>query len=119
MKHLPKLQDRNGVTRKCSLYVAIDRASRFVHLAVKDDEMAASAIAFLEEALAALPFRVTKVLTDRGSCFTAEGFETACRQHGVEHCTTRPDTPRYLRHGRAFQRAGAARGAGHHALQPS
>ncbi|ACL62827.1 IS481 family transposase [Methylobacterium nodulans] len=91
---LPKLQDRDGVTRKRSLYVAIDRASRFVHLAVKDDEMAASAIAFLEEALAALPFRVTQVLTDRGSCFTADEFETACRRHGVEHRTTRPYTPR-------------------------
>src|SRR3712207_8776405 len=55
-------QDRDGVTRKRYLYVAIDRASRFVHLAVKDDETAASAVAFLEEALAALPFRVTHVL---------------------------------------------------------
>jgi hypothetical protein len=32
------------------------------------------------EALAAFPFRVTRVLTDRGSCFTAEGFEKACRE---------------------------------------
>jgi transposase InsO family protein len=34
------------------------------------------------------------VLTDRGSCFTAEGFETACRRLGVEHRKTQPDTPR-------------------------
>jgi transposase InsO family protein len=94
VKHLPKLQDRDGVTRKRYLYVAIDRASRFVHLAVKDAETAVSAVAFLEEALAALPFRVTHVLTDRGSCFTADGFEKVCRQHGVEHRTTRPYTPR-------------------------
>jgi transposase InsO family protein len=94
VKHLPKLQDRDGVTRKRYLYVAIDRASRYVHLAVKDDETAASAVAFLEEALAALPFRVTHVLTDRGSCFTADGFEKVCRQHGVAHRTTRPYTPR-------------------------
>jgi len=93
VKHLPKLQDRDGVTRKRYLYVAIDRASRFVHLAVKDDETAASAVAFLEEALAALPFRVTHVLTDRGSCFTADGFEKVCRQRGVEHRTTRPYQP--------------------------
>jgi transposase len=46
VKHLPKLQDRDGVTRKRYLYVAIDRASRSVHLAVKDDETAASAVAF-------------------------------------------------------------------------
>ena len=41
VKHLPKLQDRDGVTRKRYLYVAIDRASRYVHLAVKDNETSA------------------------------------------------------------------------------
>jgi transposase InsO family protein len=94
VKHLPKLRDREGVTRKRYLYVAIDRASRFVHLAVKDDETTASAVAFLGEALAALPFQVTHVLTDRGSCFTADAFEHACRRHGVTHRKTRPYTPR-------------------------
>ena len=34
------------------------------------------------------------VLTDRGSCFTAAGFERACRKLGVEHRKTRPYTPR-------------------------
>ena len=34
------------------------------------------------------------MLTDRGSCFTAEGFEEACRELGVEHRKTRPYTPR-------------------------
>nr|WP_244424691.1 DDE-type integrase/transposase/recombinase [Methylobacterium nodulans] len=101
-------QDRDRVTRKRNLYVAIDRGSRFVHLAVTDDETTASAVAFLEEALTALPFRVTQVLTDRSSGFTAEGFENACWLHGVEHRTTRP----HDRHGRALQRPGAARGAG-------
>ena len=54
----------------------------------------AGARAFLEEALAAFPFRVTHVLTDRGSCFTAEGFERRCRELGVEHRKTKPSTPR-------------------------
>ena len=94
MKHLPKLRTRDGEFRKRFLFVAIDRRSRSVHLAVKDDETEASARAFLEEALAAFPFRVTRVLTDRGSCFTAEGFEKACRKLGVEHRKTRPYTPR-------------------------
>ena len=94
VKHLPKLRDRDGVTRKRYLYVAIDRASRSVHLAVKDNETTASAVAFLEEARAALPFRVTHVLTDRGSCFTADAFEHACEQHGVQHRKTKPYTPR-------------------------
>ncbi|HEX8373896.1 MAG TPA: IS481 family transposase, partial [Geminicoccaceae bacterium] len=94
VKHLPKLRTGDGELRKRYLFVAIDRRSRSVHLAVRDDETEASARAFLEEALAAFPFRVTRLLTDRGSCFTAEGFEKACRKLGVEHRKTRPYTPR-------------------------
>jgi transposase InsO family protein len=94
VKHLPKLRDRDGVTRKRYLYVAIDRASRFVHLAVKNDETTASAVAFLKEAIKAFPFPVTHVLTDRGSCFVADAFEAACRKLKVEHRATRPYTPR-------------------------
>jgi transposase InsO family protein len=94
VKHLPKLRARDGELRKRFLFVAIDRRSRSVHLAVKDDETEASAKAFLEEALAAFPFRVTRILTDRGSCLTAEGLEKACRELGVEHRKTRPYTPR-------------------------
>ncbi len=94
MKHLPKLRTQDGESRKRYLYVAIDRASRFVHLAVKDDETERSAVAFLKEALTAFPFQVTHVLTDRGSCFTAAGFEAVCRKLGVTHRKTRPYTPR-------------------------
>jgi len=94
VKHLPKLRTADGELRKRFLFVAIDRRSRSVHLAVRDEETEAVARAFLEEALAAFPFRVTRVLTDRGSCFTAEGFEKRCRELGVEHRKTRPHTPR-------------------------
>src|SRR5215203_6958096 len=94
VKHLPKLRTADGEWRKRFLFVAIDRRSRSVHLAVRDEETEASATAFLREALAAFPFRVTRVLTDRGSCFTAEGFEKACRELGVEHRKARPYTPR-------------------------
>src|SRR5215213_73930 len=94
VKHLPKLRTADGAWRKRCLFVAVDRRSRFVHLAVKDDEAEASAVAFLKEALAAFPFRVTRALTDRGSCFTAEGFEEACRRLRIEHRKTRPYTPR-------------------------
>src|SRR3982751_6555775 len=53
IKHLPKLRAQDGQSRKRYLYVAIDRASRFVHLAVKDDETERSAVAFLKEAVQA------------------------------------------------------------------
>jgi transposase InsO family protein len=94
VKHLPELRTADGECRERFLFVAIDRRSRSVHLAVKDDETEASAKAFLEEALAAFPFRVTHLLTDRGSCFTAEGFEGRCRELGIEHRKTKPYTPR-------------------------
>jgi hypothetical protein len=93
VKHLPKLRTTNGESRKRFLFVAIDRCSRSVHLAVKDDETQESAVAFLKEAVAAFPFQLTHVLTDRGSCFTANGFEAACRSLGAEHRKTRPYTP--------------------------
>src|SRR4051812_35381841 len=94
VRHLPKLRTTDGEYRKRYLFVAIDRRSPSVPLAVRDEETGAAAKAFLEEALAAFPFRVTRVLTDRGSCFTAEGFEKRCRELGVEHRKTRPYTPR-------------------------
>src|SRR5215210_4857790 len=49
IKHLPKLQTANGERRKRYLYVAI---------------------ACLRGAAAAFPFRLTRVLTDNGSCST-------------------------------------------------
>jgi len=92
IKHLPKLQTANGEPRKRSLYVAIDRRSRSVHLAVKDNETERSAIAFLHEAAAAFPFRMTHVLTDNGSCFIP-AFAKACAALGAEYRHTRPRTP--------------------------
>lgn len=93
VKHLPKLRTENGGTRKRFLHVAIGRCSRYVHLAVKDEECEAAATAFLREVVESFPFRITHVLTDRGSCFTADGFERACRELGVEYRKTRPYTP--------------------------
>jgi len=92
IKHLPKLRTADGERRKRHLYVAIDRRSRSVHLAVKDDESEKSAIAFLREAAAAFPFRLTHVLTDNGSCFTPR-FARACAELGAEYRHTRPRSP--------------------------
>jgi transposase InsO family protein len=93
VKHLPKLRTADGEVRKRYLYVAIDRCSRFVHLAVYDAENAANAVAFLTEARKAFPFRITHVLTDRGSCFTADAFELACAKLKVTRRMTKPYTP--------------------------
>src|SRR4028118_2415502 len=55
IKHLPKLQTANGERRKRYLFVAIDRRSRSVHLAVKDDETGRGATAVLRHAARAPP----------------------------------------------------------------
>src|SRR5919107_298521 len=92
VKHLPKLQTADGERRKRYLFVAIDRRSRSVHLAVKDDETEKSAIAFLREAVAAFPFRLTHVLTDNGGCFTPR-FARVRAELGAEYRHTRPRSP--------------------------
>jgi hypothetical protein len=83
-----------GLNRRCKrfLYVAIDRRSRSVHLAVKDNETEASAIAFLHEAASAFPFRMTHVLTDNGSCFTP-AFARVCTELGAQYRHTKPRSP--------------------------
>ena len=55
-KQLPKLRTADGQVRRRYLFVAIDRCSRSVHLAVKDDLTQKSGIAFLHEAIAACRF---------------------------------------------------------------
>jgi transposase InsO family protein len=93
VKHLPKLRTADGDTRKRYLYVAIDRCSRYVHLAIYDAENAENAVDFLKATKAAFPFQVIHVLTDRGSCFTADAFEKACNEIGVDRRRTRPYSP--------------------------
>lgn len=64
-----------------------------MHLAVYDAENAANAVSFLSQTQKAFPFRITHVLTDRGSCFTADAFEEACVKLKVIRRTTKPYTP--------------------------
>lgn len=93
VKHLPKLQTKDGDRRKRFLYVAIDRCSRSVHLAVYDAENADNAVDFLKAVKAAFPFRITHILTDRGSCFTADAFEKTCRDMGIDRRRTKAYSP--------------------------
>ena len=72
VKHLPKLRNRNGITPKRSLSVAINRCSRWVHLAVKNNKTTASATAFLKKAIRAFPRHARAHrpgLLLRGRCF--------------------------------------------------
>lgn len=92
IKQLPMLRMANGERRKRYLFVAINRCSRSVHLAVKDDMTTKSVVAFLREAAQAFPFRITHMLTDNGSCFSPT-FEKACAELGAQYRHTRLYTP--------------------------
>jgi transposase InsO family protein len=103
VKYLPKMPDES---RHKYLFVAIDRASRWVFVKVTASKSAQTARRFLEELIEAAPFKVTKVLTDNGKEFTdrfcATGdrkptgrhpFDKACAEHDIEHRLIRPRHP--------------------------
>jgi transposase InsO family protein len=89
---------------KLYLFVAIDRASKFAVAQLVDK---ATARAFLERLVAAVPYRVEIVLTDNGIQFAdlpknrsgptarlrRHPFDRACREHRIEHRLTKPNHP--------------------------
>lgn len=101
VKYLPAI---DGEPRRY-LFVAIDRATRWVYVALKRDRTARSARAFLNAVVQAAPFRIQTCLSDNGSEFTdrflsqqnkASGqhaFDQACTQHGIEHRLIPPRRP--------------------------
>jgi hypothetical protein len=55
---------------KWYVFVAIDRATRFVYVELHDNKRMETATAFLKQALAPYPFKVEKMLTDNGIEFS-------------------------------------------------
>ena len=103
VKYLPKMPDES---RNKYLFVAIDRATRWVFLKVTASKSANTARRFLEDLIEQAPFKISKVLTDNGKEFTdrfcATGereptgkhpFDKACAEHNVEHRLIRPRQP--------------------------
>lgn len=103
IKYLPQMADES---RRRYLFVAIDRATRWVFVALKKDKTAASARRFLNELHDSCPLKITKLLTDNGKEFTdrlfgkrerdASGeheFDQLCQELGIEHRLTKPRTP--------------------------
>lgn len=83
------------------LFVAIDRATRYVYLELHDNKRMDTSTAFLQNALAQYPFKVEKILTDNGIEFShnplPEGkkpkdkehpFAAPCKDRRIEHRTT-------------------------------
>lgn len=78
------------------VHVAIDDHSRVAFTQILPDERKTSAIAFLKDAVAyyrRLGVRVTRVMTDNGSCYISKAFARACRRLRIKHIRTKPYTP--------------------------
>jgi transposase InsO family protein len=79
------------------LHVAVDDASRLAYTEILPDERKASALAFLERALAWFArhgITVERIMTDNGSAYRSHDFRKACACASVRHLRTRPYTPR-------------------------
>ena len=67
MKYLPQMPDE---TSRRYLFVAIDRATRWVFMHIYGDMTDKSSVDFLRRLKLASPIKVSKILTDNGSQFT-------------------------------------------------
>jgi transposase InsO family protein len=102
IKYLPQMPDES---HRRYLFVTIDRATRWVHVDIYDDQSEASAVNFLERVHEAAPMAITKVLTDDGSQFTdrftskarqpsgRHHFDVRCKALGIEHRLCPPRHP--------------------------
>ncbi|RZU99603.1 IS481 family transposase [Spiribacter vilamensis] len=93
-KYLPQMPDESG---RRYLFVAIDRATRWVYVEIKAHKDARSATAFLKAVRARAPFRIRKLLTDNDKAFTdrlhhkrrqptqRHVFDRLCEREGIEH----------------------------------
>lgn len=103
VKYLPQMADE---TKRRYLFVAIDRATRWVFVAVKTDKTAASAKAFLNALHKVCAIKIVKLLTDNGKEFTDRlfasrergpsgnhEFDQLCKALGIEHRLTKPRSP--------------------------
>jgi transposase InsO family protein len=92
---------------KLHMFLAIDRVSKFTHVAFFEAATKMNGAAFLREVIAAFPYAVHTVLTDNGMAFadlpkyrdgpTARWmghiFDRVCQEHGVKHKLTKPYHP--------------------------
>lgn len=103
VKYLPQMPDE---TQRRYLFVAIDRATRWVYTEIRANKTAATARRFLKALHARCPVKIRYVLTDNGKEFTdrlfgvrkrAESgtheFDALCEALGIEHRLTPPKSP--------------------------
>jgi transposase-like protein len=89
-------------TCKCYLFVAIDRATKYVYVEIYETMTMAMSCLFLSNLLAHCPFKITKILTDNGAQFTyallsehlrpknkTHPFDEICMINGIDHRLTK------------------------------
>jgi len=103
VKYLPQMADE---TSRRYLFVAIDRATRWVFIRICNSKTAANARRFLRDLERACPMKIRTILTDNGKEFTdrlfglrkrgATGkheFDQLCGDLGIEHRLAPPQHP--------------------------
>lgn len=103
IKDLPQMPDE---TAHQDLFVAIDRASRWVDVKRLSEKTAANTRDVLRRLIEKAPFTIEKILTDNGKeftdrfCVTGEReptgrhrFDKRCARHGIEHRRIAPRHP--------------------------
>lgn len=102
IKYLPQMADESA---RRYLFVAIDRATRWVYVRSYANQSQASSTDFLRRLHAAAPMRIDKLLTDNGSQFTdrftTQGkkpsgnhiFDRQCAKLDIEHRLIKPRHP--------------------------
>jgi transposase InsO family protein len=95
---------------KLFLFLAIDRVSKFTHVAFFDADTKLNGAAFRREVVEAFPYRIHTVPTDNGMAFAdlpknrgrypeieaifgGHIFDRVCREHGIGHRLTKPYHP--------------------------
>lgn len=92
---------------KLSLFVAIDRTSKFAYAELCEASDRTVASDFLSNLVKIVPYKIHTVLTDNGAqfciqpryrngataCFMRHMFHLRCLEHGIEHRLTNPNHP--------------------------
>jgi transposase InsO family protein len=102
IKYLPQMPDES---RKRYLFVAIDRATRWVFMRVYGDQSEISSVDFLNRLERAASMKIIKLFTDNGSQFTdrftskkreptgLHTFDMRCKALNIEHRLCPPRHP--------------------------
>jgi transposase InsO family protein len=84
-------------TSRRYLFVAIDRASRWVFLHIYDDQSEESSLDFLKRLQAACPIHIRTILTDNGAQFT-DRFTSRQKQPSGNHAFDRAYASAHIAH---------------------